>query len=91
MNPKDLGNTIRARRAMLGLKQRALAEIAGLSVHGLSNIESGKGNPTLAVLNQLADVLGLDLSLEVRRPGNLGRDSADAGPSDAGLGDKGAG
>ncbi len=72
MKPRELGHRIRSRRLTLGLKQQALAEIAGLSVHGLSNIESGKGNPTLAVLNQLADALGLDLCLDVCRPGDLG-------------------
>lgn len=76
MKPHELGQRIRSRRLTLGLKQQALAEIAGLSVHGLSNIESGKGNPTLAVLNQLADALGLDLCLELRRPGGLGADQA---------------
>ncbi len=74
MKPEELGHRIRSRRLTLGLKQQSLAEIAGLSVHGLSNIESGKGNPTLSVLNQLADALGLDLLLDVRRPGDLGAD-----------------
>jgi hypothetical protein len=32
----------------------------------LSNIELGKGNPTLAALNRVADALGLDLRLGVR-------------------------
>ena len=77
MKPEELGNRIRSRRLTLGLKQRSLAEIAGLSVHGLSDIESGKGNPTLAVLNQLADALGLDLHLDVCRPGDLGTQRAD--------------
>jgi transcriptional regulator with XRE-family HTH domain len=72
MKLHELGQRIRSRRLTLGLTQQALAEIAGLSVHGLSNIESGKGNPTLAVLNQLADALGLDLCLDVRWPGGLG-------------------
>jgi transcriptional regulator with XRE-family HTH domain len=77
MKSEELGNRIRSRRLTLGLKQQSLAEIAGLSVHGLSNIESGKGNPTLAVLNQLADALGLDLRLDVPRPGDLGTKQAD--------------
>lgn len=75
MKPDELGQRIRSRRLTLGLTQQSLAEIAGLSVHGLSNLESGKGNPTLAVLNHLADALGLDLCLDVRRPGDLGAPS----------------
>ncbi len=72
MNAEELGTRIRSRRLTLGLTQQALAEIAGLSVHGLSNIESGKGNPTLVVLNRLAETLGLNLVLAVRKPGELG-------------------
>jgi transcriptional regulator with XRE-family HTH domain len=50
----------------LGLDQQSLAEIAGVSVHALSNIESGKGNPTLSVLNRLAAAVGMDVALLVR-------------------------
>lgn len=66
MNNLDLGSMLRSRRQTLGIPQRALAEIAGISVHCLSDIESGKGNPTLAVVNQLALALGMELRLEVR-------------------------
>lgn len=75
MNPEELGQCIRSRRLALGLKQQSLAEIAGVSVHGLSNIESGKGNPTFSVITCLADVLGFELRLELRRPGDLGVES----------------
>ncbi len=60
---------VRSRRQHLGLTQRSLAEVAGVSVHALSNLESGKGNPSLALLNQVAEALGLELRLEVRRRG----------------------
>lgn len=68
MNQSELAQIIRARRRTLGLDQKALAEIAGMSVHSLSDIESGKGNPTLDALNQLGTALGLDLSFRVRQP-----------------------
>jgi len=66
MNQEQLGSIIQRRRKTLALDQRSLAEIAGLSAHSVSDIESGKGNPTLAVLNQLATALGLDVQLVVR-------------------------
>ena len=66
MKITDIGTSIRTRRRTLKLDQQTLAEIAGVSVHSLSDLESGKGNPTLAVLNQLATALGLELRLEVR-------------------------
>jgi len=66
MNTSKLGISIRERRKRLGLDQRSLAEISGVSVHALSDIESGKANPTLKVINALADSLGLELRLELR-------------------------
>lgn len=68
MNSTEVGKAIRARRRTLNLDQKALAEIAGVSVHSLSDIESGKGNPTLDALNQLAAALGLEVILQVRKP-----------------------
>ena len=66
MNARELGRVILERRRNLDLDQRSLAEIAGISVHSLSNLESGKGNPTLRVLTALADSLGLEVRLMVR-------------------------
>ena len=67
MNTTTLGAAVAQRRKNLGLDQRALAEIAGVSVHALSNIETGKGNPTLKTLSALADILGMEIRLEVRQ------------------------
>lgn len=66
MNAIEIGSHIRARRLTLGLDQQSLAEIAGVSIHALSDIESGKGNPTLKVLNRLAAAVGMDVVLSVR-------------------------
>lgn len=66
MNAAEVGSHIRARRLTLGLDQQSLAEIASVSVHALSDIESGKGNPTLSVLNRLAAAVGMDVVLRVR-------------------------
>lgn len=68
MNPKDLGLRIRARRQALGIDQRALADIAGVSVHAVSNLEGGTGNPTLAMITQVSAALGLELILQIRTP-----------------------
>lgn len=68
MNPPSLPQVLRTRRTQLRLDQRNLAEIAGISPHSLSDIESGKGNPTLLTLTRLCDALGLEISLRVREP-----------------------
>ena len=46
--------------------QGDLAGLAGISVHTLSNIESGKTNPSLDVLEPLLDCLGLEMNLMPR-------------------------
>jgi len=38
-----------------------------VSLRTLKAIESGKGNPTLNSINKLADVLGLEMKLEVKK------------------------
>ncbi len=50
---------------MLKVSQQSLSEISGLSVHALSDIESGKGNPTIKSLNLILETLGLKLQVGV--------------------------
>lgn len=66
MNLQGLGHRIRTRRRALGVTQRALAEVADVSLHTVSDVESGKGNPTLATLVGLLTPLGLELDIRVR-------------------------
>jgi len=63
-----IGSLLKSRRKALGLNQRDAAEIAGISVHTLSDIETGKGNPTLETLLDLCELLGLELKLELKQP-----------------------
>lgn len=52
-----LGDRIRARRVALGLTLAAVAERAGLSLPYVSNLERGRGNPTLDALTAIAGAL----------------------------------
>jgi len=65
MNIEAIGRTIRERRSFLKIDQKTLSELSGISMHTLSNIESGKGNPTVVVLNKIVTVLGMDLLIKV--------------------------
>jgi transcriptional regulator with XRE-family HTH domain len=65
MNAKEIGQAIKARRRSLGVDQKSVSELSGVAVHTLSNIESGCGNPTVAVLNAITEVLGMDLIVKV--------------------------
>ena len=74
-----VGARLRERRRTLGILQEDLAALAGIAVHTLSNLESGKGNPSLDVLERLLDCLGLQLTIEPRAP-ESGTPTAPANP-----------
>ena len=57
---------IKQRRKVLDITQETLADISGVSIRTLKQFESGKGNPTLETLLKVCDVLGLELTLEVK-------------------------
>ena len=64
---KTLGEIIRNRRKELKITQPHLAELAKVSTNTLYKVERGQGNPSLDVLNKLAEVLGLELTFEVKK------------------------
>jgi transcriptional regulator with XRE-family HTH domain len=64
---KDMGRTILERRNALKITQPHLAELAGISVNSLYKIEKGQSNPTLELIEKIAEVLGLELKLEVKK------------------------
>ena len=63
---KTLGETIKKRRKELSITQPHLAELANVSTNTLYKLERGQGNPSLDVLNKLAEVLGMELTLKVK-------------------------
>ncbi|MFT5240327.1 MAG: transcriptional regulator with XRE-family HTH domain [Kiritimatiellia bacterium] len=67
MNIIALGKVVKDRRRLLDVKQADLARISKISVHALSDIESGKGNPTLETLQQVLEALGLALHVEIKK------------------------
>ncbi len=50
----------------LRINQRELSGISGIAVHTLSNIESGKSNPTLATLDRLLNALGMEIHIRIK-------------------------
>lgn len=52
-----VGANVRRLRKERGLSQESLAGEAGLAMRHLGRIERGEGNPTVAVLARLAEVL----------------------------------
>lgn len=67
MHYDELIAALKKRREELRVTQGHLADLAGVGLRTLKEIESGKGNPTFETLNKLAEVLGMELKLEVKR------------------------
>jgi transcriptional regulator with XRE-family HTH domain len=59
---------LKARRETLQVTQSILADLSGVSLRTLKQIESGKGNPTLETLAKLAKTLGMEVSLQLKSP-----------------------
>ena len=57
-----LGEAVKARRQELGLTQEQLANDTELHQRWISNVETGKRNPSYASLRRLAAGLGLSVS-----------------------------
>jgi transcriptional regulator with XRE-family HTH domain len=66
MSPQEIGQKFRTRRKGLRLRQRDLAELAGVTLRGLTDLEKGEANPTLKQLAKIAAVLGLEVTLTER-------------------------
>jgi transcriptional regulator with XRE-family HTH domain len=67
MHQNDFVILIKHRRETLKINQETLAELAGVSLRTLKQFESGKGNPTIKTIQKLAEVLGLELHLLVKK------------------------
>lgn len=64
---KDFGSVLKYRREFLHLKQADLAEMSGVTTKTIHLIESGTGNPSLETLEKIIKVLGMELSLQVKK------------------------
>ncbi|GAB3939744.1 hypothetical protein GCM10029976_056450 [Kribbella albertanoniae] len=61
----ELGEVLRDRRKAAGRTIASVAMDAGLSVPYIANLENGRGNPTVAALDRLAEALGARLEVRI--------------------------
>ena len=66
----SLGKVIKERRKTLGITQPHLAQLADVNVNTLYKLEKGISNPTIEVLAKVAEVLGMEIRLEVKKKDN---------------------
>ncbi len=57
---------IKERRHLLDLTHQELADYTGLSLRIIKSIEAEKGNPSIATLGKIAEVLGLEIEMKVK-------------------------
>lgn len=62
----SFGNSIRKRRKSLGYTQAQISNVTGLSVSFLSDLERGKKTAELEKAIYVANILGMDITLEPR-------------------------
>ena len=65
-----IGKNIKERRRILKITQQDLSEMSGVALRTIRMVESGKGNTSLKVLNKIADVLGMEVQIVIRKPGD---------------------
>lgn len=63
---KKFGNIIKERRRSLSITQRELATLSGVSINTLTKIERGEANPSLKVVMNILDTLGLQIDINVK-------------------------
>lgn len=63
----DLKEVMKSRRKTLFISQLDLAEMAEVSLATVKDIERGKGNPSLATVNKIIEVLGMEMIFQVRQ------------------------
>jgi len=66
MNNQQIGKIIQERRDYLNLTQKDVAEMAGITFKSISEIELGIRNPSVNTLKRILDVLGLELSVQIK-------------------------
>src|SRR5437879_5137229 len=55
----DYGKALRLARALAGLQQQELAQVAGIDASYISLIEQGKRTPSLKLINKLSHAIGI--------------------------------
>lgn len=63
----SLAEVIKRRRKTLDISQQDLAEMAGIGLATIKNIERGKGNPSIGTASKIMEVLGMEIEYKVRQ------------------------
>ncbi len=64
---QQIGQIIQERRDHMRITQKQLADMADIGINTLYKIETGQANPTLESLQKITDILGLEITLQVKK------------------------
>ena len=64
----ELAEMMKSRRAVLGITQETLAEMAEVGLATVKDIERGKANPSMSTVAKILNVLGMEIEYKVRQP-----------------------
>jgi len=67
MHPSGIYEIIKERRSLLGITQQDLADISGVGLRTIKEIETNKGNPSVNTMSKILDVLGMELDIKIKR------------------------
>jgi transcriptional regulator with XRE-family HTH domain len=67
MTNDNIIKIIKERKDILKINQEQLAELSEVGIATLKRFESGKGNITISNLQNIADVLGLEVRIELKK------------------------
>jgi y4mF family transcriptional regulator len=63
----ELKDVMKQRREKLSITQQDLAEMAQVGIATVKDIERGKGNPSLSTIKKILEILGLEISYQIRK------------------------
>lgn len=63
----SLDEILKTRRSQLKIAQTDLAEMAGVSLATVKDIERGKGNPSVQTIEKILGVLGMEMVFRLRK------------------------
>lgn len=62
----NLREVVKERRKVLNITQIDLAEMSGISLATVKDIERGAGNPSMKTVTRILEVLGMEMDFHIR-------------------------
>ena len=63
----EIGKIIKERRALLGISQQDLSDFSGVGISTVKDLERGVGNPSVDTLKKILEVVGLEMTFQVKQ------------------------